>query len=101
MNPQYDSMIVLLIALTASIFTWKMVKDFYSTKFHKIFAHLIAVTTGSFMFLSSMLLFVPKNYQRGAGAEVELSFSSLAIVIVMVIVIYVFFKYLPGTKKEE
>lgn len=101
MDPQYHSLIVLLIALTAAIFTWKMVKDFYASKFHKLFAHLIAVVTSSFMFLSSMLLFVPRNYQRGATAEVEFSITSVAIVIAMVLVIYFFFKYLPSKKRKE
>ena len=99
MDPQYEKIVVLLIVLTASIFTWKMVKDFYITKFHKVFAHLIAVITSSFMLLSTMFLFMPKNYQRGAGPEVELSFMSVFTVIVMVAVLFVFFKYSPQSKK--
>jgi len=99
LDPQYEKIVVLLIVLTASIFTWKMVKDFYITKFHKVFAHLIAVITSSFMLLSTMFLFMPKNYQRGAGPEVELSFMSVFTVIVMVAVLFVFFKYSPQSKK--
>ena len=61
MEPQYDKIIVLLIVLTAAFLTWKMVKDFYITKLHKVFAHLIAVITSSIMLVSSMFLFLPKN----------------------------------------
>ena len=99
MDPQYEKMIVLLIVLTASFITWKMVKDFYITKFHKVIAHLIAVITSSFMLLSTMFLFMPKDYQRGSGPEVEISFMSIVTVFVMVAVLYVFFKYSPQEKK--
>lgn len=99
MEPQVEKIIVLIIVLSASVATWKLVKDFYMTKFHKIFAHLIAVITSSFMLLSSMILFVPKNYQRGMGPEVELSFMGVMTVVVMVAVLYLFFKYLPNSKK--
>jgi hypothetical protein len=76
-----------------------MVKDFYITKLHKVFAHLIAVITSSFMLLSSMFLFLPKNYQRGAGPEVEITFIGIITVIVMLAVLYLFFKYVPNNKK--
>ena len=100
MEPQYDKIIVLLIVLTASFLTWKMVKDFYITKLHKVFAHLIAVITSSFMLLSSMFLFLPKNYQRGAGPEVEITFTGIITVIVMLAVLYLFFKYVPNNNKK-
>lgn len=99
MEPQYDKIIVLLIVLTAAFLTWKMVKDFYITKLHKLFAHLIAVITSSFMLLSSMFLFMPKNYQRGAGPEVEITFTSILTVVVMLGVLYLFFKFVPSNKK--
>ena len=99
MEPQYDKIIVLLIILTAAFLTWKMVKDFYITKLHKVFAHLIAVITSSFMLLSSMFLFLPKNYQRGTGPEVEITFTGILTVIVMLGVLYLFFKYVPNNKK--
>lgn len=99
MEPQVEKIIVLIIVLSASVATWKLVKDFYMTKFHKIFAHLIAVITSSFMLLSSMILFVPKNYQRGMGPEVELSFMGVITVVVMIAVLYLFFKYIPNSKK--
>lgn len=101
MEPQYEKIIVLIIVLTASFLTWKMVKDFYRTKFHMIFAHLIAVVTSSFMLLSSMFLFMPKNYQRGSSADVELSIMSVATIIVMLLVLYLFFKYIPDSKKSK
>lgn len=101
MEPQYEKIIVLVIVLMAGFLTWKMVKDFYITKMHKIFAHLIAVATSSFMLLSTMFLFMPKNYQRGAGPDVELSFMSVFTVLVMLAVLFVFFKFSPqGTKKK-
>ena len=100
MEPQYEKIIVLVIVLTASFMTWKMVKDFYATKLHKIFAHLIAVITASFMLLSSMFLFMPKNYQRGAGPEVELSVIGVVTVVVMLAVLYLFFKYVPQQKDK-
>lgn len=99
MEPQYEKIIVLLIVLTAAFLTWKMVKDFYITKIHKLFAHLIAVVTSSFMLLSSMFLFMPKNYQRGISPDVELSFMSIITIVVMLAVLYVFFKYIPSNKK--
>ena len=99
MEPQYDKIIVLLIVLTAAFLTWKMVKDFYITKLHKVFAHLIAVITSSFMLLSSMFLFLPKNYQRCTGPEVEITFTGILTVIVMLGVLYLFFKYVPNNKK--
>lgn len=98
MDAQYEKIIVIIITLTAGFITWKMVKDFYITKFHRVFAHLIAVLTSSFMLLSSMFLFMPKDYQRGATAEVELSFMGVLTVVVMLAVLYVFFKYIPQKK---
>lgn len=99
MDPQYEKIIVLLIVLSAAFITWKMVKDFYITKLHRVFAHLLAVVTSSFMLLSTMFLFMPKNYQRGADSEVELSLMSVITVVVMVAVLYIFFKYAPQSKK--
>lgn len=101
MEPNYDKIIVLIIVFTASFATWKIIKDFYMTKFHMIFAHLIAIITSSFMLLSTMFLFMPKDYQRGISAEVELSFQSIAIVIVMIFVLYIFFKYIPASKNRK
>lgn len=102
MDPQIEKMIVMIITISAAIITWKMVKDFYITKLHRVFAHLIAVVTASFMLLSTMFLFMPKDYQRTVGAQqadVELSFMSVVTVLVMVSVLYVFFKYAPQDKK--
>lgn len=101
MEPQYEKIIVLLIVLIAGFLTWKMVKDFYITKIHKLLAHLIAVATSSFMLLSTMFLFMPKNYQRGTGPEVELSFMSVVTVVVMLAVLFVFFKYSPQSTKKK
>ena len=95
MEPNYDKIVVLIIVFTASFITWKIIKDFYKERFHMIFAHLIAIVTSSFMLLSTMFLFMPKNYQRGAGPEVELSITSVSIVFLMVFIIYVLFRYLP------
>lgn len=104
MEPQYEEMIVLVIVLVAGFLTWKMVKDFYITKMHRVIAHLIAVATASFMLLSTLFLFMPKDYQRtldGTGSEVELSFMSVLTVVVMLTVLFVFFKFSPqGTKKK-
>lgn len=100
MEPQYEKIIVLIIVLTAGFMTWKMVKDFYITKLHKVFAHLIAVITSSFMLLSSMVLFMPKNYQRGTGPEVELSLMGIVTIVVMLAVLYLFFKYVPQQKEK-
>lgn len=97
----FDKIMVLIIVFTASFATWKMVKDFYITKMHTVFAHLIAIATASFMFLSTMFLFMPKNYQRGAGPEVELSFTSIAIIVLMLAVLFLFFKYLPGRNDKS
>jgi len=99
MQPEYEKIIVLIIVLAASFLTWKMVKDFYINKFHMVFAHLIAVVTASFMLLSSMFLFMPKNYQRGVTQEVELSISSVLTVVVMLGVLYLFFRYIPNKKR--
>ena len=96
-----DKALVLIITILAAVLTWKMVFDFYKAKLHKIFAHLIAVATSSFMFLSTMILFVPQNYQRGATADVEFTVSSFFTVIVMVAVIYALFKYIPQRGKNK
>ncbi len=101
MEPNYDKIIVLIIVFTSSFITWKIIKDFYMTKFHMIFAHLIAVITASFMLLSTMFLFMPKNYQRGLSPEVEITFTSIAIVVVMLFVIFVFFKYIPAKSNKK
>jgi uncharacterized membrane protein len=90
--------IVLIIVLTAAFITWKMVKDFYQRRFHKLIAHIIAIITSSFMLLSSMFLFMPKDYQRGSSQEVELSIMSIATVAIMVGVLYVFFRYASKEK---
>lgn len=100
MEPNYDKIIVLIIVFTASFITWKIIKDFYITKFHMIFAHLIAIVTSSFMLLSTMFLFMPKNYQRGISPEVELSATSISIVLAMVLILYFFFKYIPSRSKK-
>ena len=100
MGPEYEKIIVLIIVLLASFLTWKMVKDFYITKFHMVFAHLIAIITASFMLLSSMFLFMPKNYQRGVTPEVELNLISIVIILIMLSVLYLFFKYFPDNKKK-
>ncbi|WP_419769193.1 MAG: hypothetical protein ACNI3C_07470 [Candidatus Marinarcus sp.] len=94
-----DKIIVLVITITAAFLTWKMVFNFYKQRFHKIFAHIIAIMTASFMFISSMILFAPKNYQRGVTPEVEISFMAVVSVIAMVGVLYAFFKYIPSMKK--
>lgn len=95
-----DRAIVLIITMLSSFLTWKMVKDFYITKFHVLFAHIIAVVTACFMFISTMILFVPKNYQRGQTADVEFTLFSSLIVIMMLAAIYFFFSYLPKRKKR-
>lgn len=101
MEPNYDKIIVLIIVFTASFATWKIIKDFYMTKFHMVFAHLIAIITSSFMLLSTMFLFMPKDYQRGTSAEVEVSFQSIAIVVVMIFILYIFFKYIPASRNRK
>lgn len=101
MEPNYDKIIVLIIVFSASFITWKIIKDFYKTKFHMIFAHLIAVVTASFMLLSTMFLFMPKNYQRGLSPEVEITFQSVSIVFLMIFVIYVFFRYIPSKNNKN
>ena len=98
MDPQYQKIIVLIIVLAAAFLTWKMVIDIYITKLHKVFAHLIAVITSSFMLFSLMFLKKKKNYQRGAGPDVEISFMSIVTILVMLAVLYVFFKYAPSKK---
>lgn len=100
MEQNYDKIIVLIIIFTASFITWKIIKDFYITKFHMIFAHLIAIVTATFMLLSSMFLFVPKNYQRNISPEVELSLTSVSTVLLMLIILYIFFKYIPSRNKK-
>ncbi len=101
METNYDKIIVLVIIFTTGFITWKIIKDFYITKFHRVFAHLIAVMTSSFMLLSCMFLFLPKNYQRGNTSDVEITFVSIFTIIIMLAVIYFFFKYLPSRKTKK
>lgn len=88
-----DKIIVLVITFTAAFITWKLVFDFYKLRFHRIFAHVIAIVTASFMFISSMILFAPSNYVRGVTPEVEITLTSVLSVVAMVGVLYVFFKH--------
>lgn len=94
-----DQIIILILTFLSAGLTWKMIFDFYKTKLHKVFAHLIAVMTASFMLLSTTFLFMNKNYQRG-GSEPEmiLSLESFAILFVMLFIIFMFFKYIPSRK---
>ncbi|PLY10376.1 MAG: hypothetical protein C0626_05190 [Arcobacter sp.] len=94
-----DQIIILIITFLAAGLTWKMVFDFYKTKLHKIFTHLISVITASFMLLSTTFLFMNKDYQRG-GTEPEmiLSAQSFAILFAMLFVIFICFKYIPSRK---
>lgn len=93
-----DKIIVLIITFSAAFITWKMVFDFYKQRFHKVFAHLIAIMTASFMFISSMILFAPSNYVRGVTPEVEITVSAILSVIAMVGILFLFFKYMPAKK---
>lgn len=93
-----DKIIVLVITLLAALITWKIVFDFYKQRFHKVFAHLIAIMTASFMFISSMILFAPKNYVRGVTPEVEITFSAILSVIAMIAVLFLFFRYISSKK---
>lgn len=98
MDPQIQKIIVLIVVMSASFITWKIIKDFYAQRIHALFSHIIAVITASFMFLSSMFLFVPENYKRGMTAEIELKASSIIIIIAMLAIIYFIFRYLPNKK---
>ncbi|WP_428026980.1 hypothetical protein [Arcobacter sp.] len=94
-----EQIIILIITIVSAGLTWKMVFDFYKTKIHKVFSHLIAVITASFMLLSVTFLFMNKEYQRGSGEpEMVLSLSSLGILFVMLFVLYIFFRYIPSKK---
>ncbi|QKF82865.1 hypothetical protein CRV08_02655 [Halarcobacter ebronensis] len=101
MTPEYEKIVVLVISLTASFLTWKMVKDFYGARYNMVFAHIIAIITSSFMLLSTMFLFMPKNYQRGVTPEVELNFFSIVTIVIMLAGLYLFFKYIPDKRKEN
>ena len=92
-----DQIIIMIITFVSAGLTWKIIFDFYKTKLHKVFAHLISVITASFMLLSITFLFMNKNYQRG-GTEPEmiLNLSSVATVFAMLLVIFVLFRYLPS-----
>ena len=96
-----EAAIVQVIVITASIITWKLVKDFYAQRFHKILSHLIAIATASFMLISTMTLFVPKNYQRGVTPEFEFSINSVMIVIGMVGILYILLKYVLADRSSK
>lgn len=100
MEGNTDKVIVLIITFTAAVATWKMVFDFYKVRYHKIFSHIIAIMTASFMFVSSMILFAPKNYVRGVTPEVEISFMAIASIVGMLAIIYLIFKYMPFKNKQ-
>lgn len=89
-----DKIIVLIVTFTAAFITWKLVFDFYTQRFHKVFAHVIAIVTASFMFISSMILFAPSNYVRGVSPEVEITLTAILSVVAMVGVLYVLFKHI-------
>lgn len=94
-----DQIIIMIITFLSAGLTWKMIYDFYKTKLHKVFTHLISVMTASFMLLSVTFLFMNKNYQRGGDEpEMILSLQSVSIVFLMLFVIFIFFKYIPSKK---
>ena len=95
-----DQILIMIITFASAGLTWKMVFDFYKTKLHKVFSHLIAVITASFMLLSTTFLFMNKEYQRGGDQpEMILSLQSIAIVFLMLFVLFIFFKYIPSKSK--
>jgi hypothetical protein len=94
-----DEIIILILTFASAAFTWKMIFDFYKTKMHKIFTHLIAVMTASFMLLSTTFLFMNKEYQRGGSQpEMVLNFQSFGILFLMLFTIYMLFRYFPSRK---
>ncbi|RXJ79524.1 hypothetical protein [Arcobacter sp. F2176] len=94
-----DQIIILILTLVSAILTWKMVFDFYKTKIHKVITHLIAVITASFMLLSTTILFINQDYQRGSNEpQMVLSFSSVGILFIMLLILYIFFRYIPSRK---
>lgn len=96
-----EAAIVQLIVITATIITWKLVKDFYAQRLHRILSHLIAIATASFMLISTMTLFVPKDYQRGSSSEFELSAMSVMIVVGMVAILYILLKYVLADRSSK
>lgn len=95
-----DQILIMMVTFIAAGVTWKLVFDFYKTKLHKVFTHLISVLTASFMLLSTTFLFMNKEYQRGGEQpEMVLSAQSLGILFIMLFIMYIFFRYIPSRKK--
>lgn len=94
-----DQIIIMILVFGSGLLTWKIIFDFYKTKLHKVFTHLIAVMTGSFMLLSTTFLFMNENYQRGSGdPQMILSTKSIATTVIMLLVIYILFRFIPSRR---
>lgn len=93
--------IVMLLIFGSSFLVWKWVKDFYQLRYSNVLSHLVAIATASFMFLGSMMLFVPKDYVKGITPEVDISVTSIGGLLLMLGLIFYFFKYRPSKESKN
>ena len=94
-----DVIIVMVLIFAATGITFKTIKSFYLLTYSSVVSTIIAAITSVMMFFSGMILFYPKDYQRGSNtSEVDLTIPNVALLVVIVCVIYYFFKYRPSQK---
>ncbi|NQY94640.1 MAG: hypothetical protein HRT43_10770 [Campylobacteraceae bacterium] len=94
-----DVIIVMVLIFAATAITFKTIKSFYLLTYSSVVSTIIAAITSVMMFFSGMILFYPKDYQRGSNtSEVDLTIPNVALLVVIVCVIYYFFKYRPSQK---
>ncbi len=93
-----DKIIILIIAFIAAVVTWKLLFDFYKNRFHTIFVNIIASIAAVFMFITSITLFAPRNYQQNTPVEVQLEFMPILTIFTMVAILYILFKYILRKK---
>lgn len=89
-----EVLIVMILIFAATGITFKSIKTFYLQTYSTVVSTVIAAFTSIMMFFSAMILFYPKNYERGSsGSEVDLSITNVAILFLLVALIYYFFRY--------
>ncbi len=93
-----DKIIILIIAFSAAVITWKLLFDFYKGRFHIIFTNIIASIAAVFMFITSITLFAPKNYEKDITPSVQLEFTPVLTIFVMIGILYFLFKYILRKK---
>lgn len=93
--------VVMVLLFASAFFTWKWIKEFYQRNHGMILSHLVAIVTALFMFISSLILFLPKPELGHGPNDMDLNPINFVIIITMLGIIFYFFKYKPAREDEE